>query len=147
LPLIAAKFDLAAFAAAQAACPEVASMRKAASLDVSYRLVGEVYLYGDISMPVFRLLVPVAYRCPIFDVLHAASYPGIRASRQLVSSWFVWPKLAQQVATWARECVACQRSKMTVHAQLLPATIPVPANRFAHINIDLVGPLPMSNHH
>jgi transposase InsO family protein len=120
-------------------------MRRAASLDISYRLVGEVYLYGDISTPVFRPLVPVAYRRPIFDVLHAAGHPGIRASRRLVSSRFVWPKLAQQVATWARECVACQRAKTAVHAQPPPATIPVPAHRFAHINIDLVGPLPMSN--
>jgi Integrase core domain/Integrase zinc binding domain len=146
LPLIAAKFDLAAFAAAQAVCPEVASMRKAASLDVSYRLVGEVYLYGDISTPVFQPLVPVAYRRPIFDVLHAAGHPSVRASRRLVSSRFVGPKLAQQVTTWARECVACQRAKMAVHAQpAAAATIPVPAHRFAHINIDMVGPLPMLN--
>jgi Integrase zinc binding domain len=76
---------------------------------------------------VFQLLVPAAYRRPIFDVLHNAGHTGDRATRRLVSSHFVWPKLFQQVATWTRECLACQRSKTMVHAQPPPATLPIPA--------------------
>jgi hypothetical protein len=50
--------DLAAFAAAQKMCPDIAFMRRSPSLDIVYRLCGESYLYGDISTPVFRPLVP-----------------------------------------------------------------------------------------
>jgi RNase H-like domain found in reverse transcriptase/Integrase zinc binding domain len=143
-PFIAAIPDLAAFAAAQRTCPEVGLMRQSPSLDIVCRLVGTEYLFGDVSTPLFRPLVPMPFRRDIFDGLHNAWHPGVRATRRLISSHFVWPKMAQQVKEWARQCVACQRAKTTVHPQPPPATIPVPAHRFSHVNIDLVGPLPMS---
>ena len=37
-------------------------------------------LLGDISLGVFRPLVPVDFRKKIFDTLHALPYPGVRAS-------------------------------------------------------------------
>jgi transposase InsO family protein len=46
------------------------------------------------------------------------------------------------VATWSRECLKCQSSKVTKHVNLSPQHILVPARRFAHINLDIVGPLP-----
>jgi transposase InsO family protein len=135
---------LAVFAAAQRTCPEVGLMRQSPSLDIFCRLVGTEYLFGDVSTPLFRPLVPLPFRRDIFDGLHNAGHPGVRATRRLISSHFVWPCMAQQVNEWARQCVACQRAKTTVHPQPPPATIPVPAHRFSHVNIDLVGPLPMS---
>jgi transposase InsO family protein len=143
-PFIAAIPDLAAFAAAQRTCPEVGLMPQSPSLDIVCRLVGTEYLFGDVSTPVFRPLVPLPFRRGIFDGLHNAGHPGVRATRRLISSCFVWPSMAQQNNEWARQCVACQRAKTTVHPQPPPATIPVPAHRFSHVNIDLIGPLPMS---
>jgi Integrase core domain/Integrase zinc binding domain len=68
-----------------------------------------------------------------------------RATKRLISSRFVWSKLAQQVTQWAHECLQCQRAKTHRHAQPTPAAIPVPAHRFSHVNIDIVGPLPSSS--
>jgi transposase InsO family protein len=144
LPFIAAIPDLAAFAAAQRTCPEVGLMRQSPSLDIVCRLVGTEYLFGDVSTPLFRPLVPLPFCRGIFDGLHNAGHPGMRATRRLISSRFVWPSMALQINEWARQCVACQGAKTTVHPQPPPATIPVPAHRFSHVNIDLVGPLPMS---
>jgi Integrase zinc binding domain len=119
-------------------------MRQSPSLDIVCRLVGTEYLFGDVSTPLFRPLVPLPFRRDIFNVLHNAGHPGVRATHRLISSRFVWPSMAQQVNEWARQCVACQRAKTTVHPEPPPATIPVPAHRFSHVNIDLVGPLLMS---
>jgi Integrase zinc binding domain len=143
-PFIAAIPDLAAFTATQRTCPDVGLMRQLPSLDIVCRLVGTVYLFGDVSTPLFRPLVPLPFRRSIFDGLHNAGHPGVRATRRLISSRFVWPSVAQQVNEWARQCIACQRAKTTVHPQPPPATLPVPVHRFSHVNIDLVGPLPMS---
>jgi Reverse transcriptase (RNA-dependent DNA polymerase)/RNase H-like domain found in reverse transcriptase/Integrase zinc binding domain/Integrase core domain len=137
--------DMAALAAAQKTCGDVAAMRQSLSLDIVYRLCGDVYIYGDVSTPIFRPLVPSDFRRPVFDALHGAAHPGRRATKRLISSRFVWPKLAQQVTQWARECLYCQRAKTHRHAQPPPAAIPVPAQRFTHVNIDIVGPLPSSN--
>jgi RNase H-like domain found in reverse transcriptase/Integrase zinc binding domain len=144
-PFIAAIPDLAAFAAAQRTCPEVGLMRQSPSLDIVCRLVGTEYLFGDVSTPLFRPLVPLPFRLGIFDGLHNAGHPGVRATRQLISSRFVWPSMAQQINEWARQCVACQRAKTMVHPQPPLAAILVPAHHFSHVNIDLVGPLPMSS--
>jgi RNase H-like domain found in reverse transcriptase len=76
-PFIAAIPDLAAFAAAQRTCPEVGLMRQSPSLDIVCRLVGTVYLFGDVSTPLFRPLVPLPFRRCIFDMLHNAGHPGI----------------------------------------------------------------------
>ena len=46
-------------------------------------------LLGDISLGVFRPLVPVGFRKKIFDMLHAFSHPGVRASQKLVGKRFV----------------------------------------------------------
>jgi hypothetical protein len=47
----------------------------------------------------------------------------------------------------ARACLFCQRDKVHNHVHLQPAEIPVPHRRFAHIHVDLVGPLPPSRGH
>jgi transposase InsO family protein len=136
--------DLPSLSAAQKVCPEVTSVRTSPSLDVVYRLCGDSYIYGDISTPVFRPLLPPAFRRPVFEAFHAAGHPGRQATKRLVSSRFVWPRLAQQVTQWARECIPCQLAKTHRHVVLPPAAIPVPTHRFSHINVDLVGPLPSS---
>jgi transposase InsO family protein len=119
-------------------------MRQSPSLDIVYRLFGESYLYGDVSTPIFRPLVPVPFRRLIFDALHNAGHPGRRATKRLISSRFVWPLMAKQITQWAAECLPCQRAKTVVHAQPPAAAIPVPTHRFTHINVDIVGPLPVS---
>jgi transposase InsO family protein len=138
-------FDLSELSALQKLCPEVDSMRISPSLDIVYRLCGEQYIYGDISTPVFRPLVPIPLRRRVFEFFHNAAHPGCRATRRLICSRFVWPKMSTQIAHWARECLPCQRAKTSRHAQPPPAAIPVPVHRFHHIHIDLVGPLPISN--
>ena len=52
--------------------------------------------------------------------------------------------MSRDVLTWARACEVCQRAKIGRHIKPPIKPIPVPATRFKHIHIDLVGPLPPS---
>ena len=86
-----------------------------------------------------------AQRFNIFSTLHGISHPGVRASRRLISTRFVWRGLANDVRDWCKSCLQCQRGKVLRHVQIRPEKIPVPFRRFAHVHVDLVGPLPSSN--
>ncbi len=67
--------------------------------------------------------------------MHNLAHSGIRAKRRLISSRYVWPGLASQVAAWCR---------VTSQPVSPPGLIANPIQRFSHIHIDLVGPLPAS---
>ena len=136
------EFSAATMAAQQATCPDVAAMRHSSSLNITAQLVDGVELLGDVSTGTFRPLVPRGLRHAIFTSLHELAHPGRRATRRMISSRFVWPGLAKQVTTWASQCLQCQRGKVIRHVRVLPEPIPVPHRRFAHIHVDLVGPLP-----
>jgi hypothetical protein len=57
----------------------------------------------------------------------------------------VWPGLASQVASWCRDCQRCQRAKVVAQPSSPPQAIVNPVQRFSHLQIDLVGPLPQSS--
>jgi RNase H-like domain found in reverse transcriptase/Integrase zinc binding domain len=136
--------DYAALAQAQLDCPHVAELRAKSSLQLVSVPVASGLLVGDMSTGVFRPLIPDQYRRTVFDSVHRVAHAGIRALVRLVSACFVWPGMAKQVASWARECVAWQRSKVVKHMHLAPERIPITARRFAHVHVDIVGPLPVS---
>ncbi len=96
----------------------------------------------DVSTGVARPMVPAACRSAVFAAIHGLAHPGIRATRCLVSSRFVWHGCA--VAGWCRDCQTCQRGKVTRQPAAATQSIPVPERRFTHLHVDLVGPLPTS---
>jgi hypothetical protein len=96
---------------------------------------------------VFRPLVPIQHREAVFQSLHAIHHPGVRATRRLIAARFCWPQMAKAINQMARACLHCQRGKVHRHVHLQPAEILVPHRRFAHIHVDLVGPLPPSRGH
>jgi cleavage and polyadenylation specificity factor subunit 1 len=137
--------DFQQMALLQATCEDVAGLRASPSLKGTSVLVGELELWGDVSTGVFRPFVPRPLRRAVFDFLHVGTHPGIRATNRLVSARFVWPRMSSDVGQWARDCITCQQSKITSHVKLKPDFIPVPPRRFAHMHVDLVGPLPESD--
>jgi hypothetical protein len=136
--------DFSALAAAQLSCPEVASMKASTALSIVSKPLGEHQLLGDVSTGEFRPLLPPQFRAAAFHSLHDIAHPGVRASCRLISSRFCWPHLRKQVAALARACLHCQRSKVHQHVHLQPEQIEIPRRRFAHVHVDLVGPLPRS---
>jgi Integrase zinc binding domain len=111
---------------------------------VYHPLPGGHMLAGDISTGQFRPLVPPLLLRRVFDSLHELAHPGTKATKRIISARYVWPSLAKDVSLWARECAYFQRGKVIKHVHLPPEQIPVPSRRFAHLHVDLVGPLPVS---
>jgi transposase InsO family protein len=132
-------------AAAQRADPALPPFLNDTALQIAYHpLQNGQQLVGDLSTGSFRPLVPEPYRRRVFDSLHGMAHPGVKATKRLVSARYVWPGLAADVSAWCKQCVGCQRGKVIRHVHLPPEQIPIPARRFSHIHVDLVGPLPPS---
>ena len=53
--------------------------------------------------------------------------------------------MAADVGQWCRDCLQCQRAKITTNITTPVEPIPVPTQRFSHIHVDLVGPLQASS--
>ena len=52
--------------------------------------------------------------------------------------------MRKDCAAYVRDCLLCKRSKITRHVRVWSQAIPIPARRFSHVHVDLVGPLPPS---
>ena len=142
--------DFAAMAAAQLDDADIATY-KTCTTGLNLQPVpfgaAEVTLLCDVSTGRPRPLVPATFRRAVFDVVHNLSHPSIQSTKTLIAAKFVWPGLQRQVGLWARTCVACQRAKIQRHTRAPLQTFSVPHRHFDHINIDLVGPLPILHSH
>lgn len=98
----------------------------------------------DVSTGTARPFIPKPFRKAVFASLHNLSHPGIRGTSKLVRSKFVWPSIRKDCATWARQCIPCQKSKIIRHNKTPLGKFDDQSQRFDHVHIDLVGPLPPS---
>ena len=64
-----------------------------------------------------------------------------------MTSKFVWHGIAKDVRAWARACIACQTSKFHRHNRAPLHKFERPTAQFAHVHVDLVGPLPCLKGH
>jgi transposase InsO family protein len=140
----AAAVDFQWLAAEQEKCADCEFMCKQSSLQVRQVQWHGVAVWCDFSTGSPRPLVPAACRAAVFDSLHGLAHPGVRGTRRLISSRFVWPKMAGDIREMCRGCVQCARSKVHVHVKSAVQAIEIPPRPFSHIHVDLVGPLPAS---
>ncbi|GFU52272.1 transposon Tf2-11 polyprotein [Trichonephila clavipes] len=99
----------------------------------------------DLSTGTARPYIPKQHRQDVFSAIHNLSHPGIRRSVHLMKQHFVWPSISSDVAKWARHCLACQKSKIHRHTRSPLSSFQEPSQRFDHVHLDLIGPLPPSN--
>ncbi|GFT95157.1 transposon Tf2-11 polyprotein [Trichonephila clavipes] len=99
----------------------------------------------DLSTGTARPYIPKQHRQDVFSAMHNLSHPGIRRSVHLMKQCFVWPSISSDVAKWARHCPACQKSKIHRHTRSPLSSFQEPSQRFDHVHLDLIGPLPPSN--
>lgn len=103
------------------------------------------FIYCDVSTKLVRPFIPEPMRKQVFHALHRLAHPGPRASVKLITERFVWPGMKADIAAMARTCIPCQKSKIGRHNKSALQSFNAPDERFQHIHIDLVGPLPISN--
>ncbi|KYB29887.1 hypothetical protein TcasGA2_TC034537 [Tribolium castaneum] len=105
----------------------------------------EKQIYCDDSNRRIRPFIPKTSRYELFKHFHGMAHPGIKANIKLLTDRFVWPGINKDVSRRTRACINCQRSKVQRHTQPPITEIGTSDERFAVINIDLIGPLPPSN--
>ena len=102
----------------------------------------DVPVICDVSGGRRRILVPDVHRRPIFDAIHSLAHPSGRSTLAMVSKTYVWPRMRSDVLCWARQCQSCGVSKVALHTKPQVLPIPIPATRFEHVHVDIVGPFP-----
>lgn len=108
------------------------------SLDFRRVDLGRTSILVDVSNGPARPFVPFSWRRKVFESVHNVGHPGIERTRQAVTTKFIWPSMKADVARWTRECIVCQRSKVTRHVTPPIGNFVVPNKRFAHLHADLV---------
>ena len=102
-------------------------------------------IYCDLSKRGYkRPFVPLPLRRRIFDQYHNLAHPGVKRTRILISTRFVWPKMNTNISEWVQACIPCQRSKITRHTHAPLGTFQSTFDRLDHVHLDLIGPLPPS---
>lgn len=101
-------------------------------------------IYCDVSTERIRPFITKELRQTAFNVIHNLSHPGVKTTTKMMTDRFIWPSIRKDCRTMTTNCVACQRAKINRHNKPPPTTFLVPGERFSHINIDLIGPLPPS---
>ncbi|KAK3885064.1 hypothetical protein Pcinc_010718 [Petrolisthes cinctipes] len=101
----------------------------------------------DVSTGRPRPWIPSSLRRHVFNLIHGLSHPSRRATTQLLTQKFIWHKISRDAGNWVRSCVPCQKSKVHRHTETSPGAFHQPQRRFAHIHVDVVGPLPPSDGH
>jgi len=82
------------FSSSLQSCPDVKQMTKFSSLSVVSVPIQGTTILCDISTGSPRPLVPTNLRQEVFQSLHQISHPGIRGSKRLISTRFVWTGLS-----------------------------------------------------
>ena len=85
-------------------------------------------------------LIQQAHDTPI------AGHPGRAKTQEIMTRNYYWPGMTHSIKQFVRNCRPCHRAKASrekYHGSLKP--LPIPERRWAHISIDFVVGLPLSN--
>lgn len=92
-----------------------------------------------------RPFVPAPLRQRITLNIHNLAHPGRENTVLLITARYIWPGMNKFIEDIVKTCQKCQKAKIWWHNHSPLAAYAPPNNRFEHINIDLIGPLPLSN--
>jgi len=95
-------------------------------------------VYCEMSTDAIRPYLPKSLRERVFGLFHSVSHPGAKSSVRLVRQRYVWPHMHRDIARWCKNCLDCQKSKITRHNKLTPSQFVAPDGRFEHVHIDIV---------
>ena len=95
-------------------------------------------------MPQPRPVILLDHRRRTFEAFYNMAHPRARDTKRLMASRVIWTAMKSDINAWVKDCQACARAKFTRQPAVTIQPIPVPKQRFSHIHLDLVGPLPIS---
>jgi len=89
-----------------------------------------------------RPLVPLVDRAAVFAAFHGLAHAGSWATKRLMAARVMWRGLNSDVAAWCKDCQQCERAKASQQHTAAVQPIAIPARRFTHLHVDIVGPVP-----
>lgn len=95
----------------------------------------------DISTQYTRPYLPAKYRRMAFDSVHNLSHAGAKSTVQQMCKKYVWPNMKSECNQWAKACHGCQISKVSRKTKSALGIFK-PTQRFKHVHVDIVGPMP-----
>ena len=137
--------DLAAIAAKQHSCSKTIALSSKEALQITRLGISDQLLLCSTATGSLCPVVPKSQRQAVFTALHRLAHPGIRATRRLIASCWLWKGMSTDIAAWYRDCQHCQQGNLTCQYTTPLQPIAIPSHRFSHIHMDLVGPLPSSS--
>ena len=126
--------------AAQALDAEFTRLRHSTSSTMNFKLI-----WCDVSTGHNRPNLTEKFRKTVFLNLHGLGHPSHRATKPLINTRFVWHGMNIDIAKWCRSCKGCQTAKISRHNQPVFGKFTKPTERFDHVHIDIVGPLPYAD--
>ena len=102
-------------------------------------------IWCDVSTGHNRPYLTAKFRRKVFSSLHGLGHPSHRATKPLINTRFVWHGMNIDIARWCRTCKGCQTAKVSRHNTPVYGKFTEPTERFDHVHIDIVGPLPYAN--
>ena len=102
----------------------------------------ETTILCDVSSGRPRPWVPNSLRRCVFNLIHGLAHPSARSTAFLLKQKFIWHGISKDAKSWSRSCLSCQTAKVHRHTETGIGAFPQPQRRFAHVHVDVVGPLP-----
>ena len=102
-------------------------------------------IWCDVSTGHIRPYITAKFRKQVFLNLHGLGHPLHRATKPLINTRFVWHGMNIDIDKWCRSCKCCQTAKISRHNKPVFAKFDEPTERFDHMHIDIVGPLPYAD--
>ena len=116
------------FAAAQKTCKDVKALINSPGLSCTSRSLpsGNILHYNtSTSKP--RIIIPMSLREKVVKQFHDIHHPSIRSTRRLVSTSFVWGRVAATMKDVVNQCHSCHLVKTPKKLQRPPGQLPTPA--------------------
>ena len=102
-------------------------------------------IWCDVSTGHNRPYLTAKFRRKVLSNLHGLGHPSHRATKPLINTRFVWHGMNIDIARWCRTCKGCQTAKVSRHNTPVFGKFTEPTERFDHVHVDIVGPLPYAD--
>ena len=132
----------------QAKDAEFTRLRHSTTSTMNFKLLKSFdnqLIWCDVSTGHNRPYLTAKFRRKVFSSLHGLGHPSHIATKPLNNTRFIWHGMNIDIARWCRSCKGCQTAKVSRHNKPVFRKFTEPTERFDHVHIDIVGPLPYAN--
>ena len=132
----------------QALDTEFTRLRHSKSSTMNFKLLKSFdhnLIWCDVSTGHNQPYITAKFCEQVFLNLHGLGHSSHRATKPLINTRFVWHGMNIDIAKWCRSSKGCQIAKISRNNKPVFGKFDEPTERFDHIHIDIVGPLPYAD--